>query len=72
MSTLNSALILGSLASIGLVIGGIIGLTQSSTPDLFAWIQLTLGGTALISLSAVVGGSALQKKHLNIKRPDDS
>lgn len=72
MNTLNKVLILGILASIGLIIGGVIGLNQSSTPELNAWIQLALGSTALTSIAVTLGSKALHMERSGSKRRDDT
>ncbi|WP_273209005.1 hypothetical protein [Marinobacter subterrani] len=72
MNTLNRILILGILASIGLIIGGVIGLNQSSTPELNAWVQLGLGSTALTSIAVILGSKALYTKRSGCKHRDDT
>ncbi|GAB0154571.1 hypothetical protein [Marinobacterium sp. BA1] len=72
MNTLNRVLILGVLASIGLIIGGVIGLNQSSESVLTAWIQLVLGSTALTSIAVTVGSKTLQTKRSDCKHHKDT
>jgi len=72
MSTLTRVLVIGGMSSIGLIVGGTIGLDQGITPELSAWLQIIIGATALTVILTVFGGSFLNKKRSNLKHRDDT
>ncbi|GBO88643.1 hypothetical protein [Marinobacter salsuginis] len=72
MSTLTKVFVIGSMSSVGLIVGGIIGLVQGINPELNAWLQILIGAFALTGILAIIGGSALHKKRMTVKSRDDT
>lgn len=71
MNTLNTVFVLGTMASIGLTIAGVIGLEQNVTSALGSWLRIIIGVTALIVMAVTVGAKALHRKQANFECHDN-
>lgn len=72
MNILNTVFVLGAMASIGLIIGGVIDLEQPTTSALGSWLRIIIGVTALIAMAVTVSAKALDRKRANFEHHDNT
>lgn len=72
MSVLTRVMVIGAAASIGLLIGGTIGLQQGVSHAVSSWLQIIMGAASLTSICVVGGASAIQKKRSALKSRNDT